>query len=179
MKKILIIIIAIWTACSPVRQSTDTPTAPKVEIPNEVNSCITNKQYRMRLKFVKDSMRIEAKKQKQEVKYIYKTKRDSVYLDKYIYRIDSRLLQDSLKAYKQMYRDSIKASVPINKQNQKTARTQERKQEKTKQDSIKQASKTDRTELRQSGKTKRRKWCMWLLIGFAGGVLVSNVRFRR
>ena len=128
---------------------------------------MTDKQYRMRLAFVKDSLQIEANNQKREIKYEYKYLRDSIYLDKVIYKFDTKRFNDSLNTIKKMYKDSMKASVPIAKAQEKTNRTDIRKTEKT-----------ERSVHRQDEKTKRSKWWVWLVVGFCGGVVVCNVKIR-
>lgn len=121
----------------------------------------------MRLDFVKDSMRIAGRVVKTEIKYEYKTKHDSIYLEKVIYKFDTKRFSDSLNTVKTMYKDSLKAQVPITKAQEKTNRTDIRKTEKT-----------DRTSIRQQEKTKRYKWWIWLAIGFVSGILVSNIKLR-
>lgn len=161
----IFVILLTLTSCSTSKQAPHNTQYPTLNTPSD--SCMTDKQYRMRLAFVKDSLQIEAKNQKREIKYEYRYHRDSIYLEKVIYKFDTKRFNDSLNTIKSMYKDSMRASVPIAKAQEKTNRTDIRKTEKT-----------ERSVHRQEEKTKRSKWWVWLVVGFAGGIAISNVKFR-
>lgn len=117
---------------------------------------LTDKQWRKYLQFVKDSLKIEAKTKQVEIRYEYKTIRDSFAYEKIIYKFDTKRFADSLKAIKQMYQDSLDAQVKLNKSDNSLKKT-ELKQE-TKQDKI--AKRTSR-------------WWVWVIIGFCLGCLTK------
>lgn len=119
-----------------------------------VDSCLTNKQYRLYLNFVKDSLKIEKKRLKDSLKYELRYKkqdvkiiRDSFKFEKVVYKIDFKAMNDSLRTMRLIYKDSLKAYQSMHKELQKT----------------------NRTEIRQTEKTKRRKIPVWFWI--AGGVM--------
>lgn len=185
---ITIMLMLLLMACSSSRKSGDTPIAlPTANI--QADSCMTEKQYKMRLQFVLDSMKIESKNAKTEIKHDTKVQRDSIDAEKAMHKIDAKVLQDSIKANKKLYQDAIKsnrkmyqdsldtyrkvfqdsmqAMIPITKQQEKTVRAE-----------IKQENRTDRSIHRQEEKTKRSKWWVWLIVGFTLGILVSNIKIR-
>lgn len=108
------------------------------------DSCLTDRQFKQYLKFVKDSMKIENQRTKIEYKYI----RDTV-------RIIEKTKRDDLR------------------QSNKTERTNILQDNKTVRDTTKQTEKTNRTQIRQEEKTKRTKWWVWFLFGFGTAIVLN------
>lgn len=131
------------------------------------DSCLTNKQYKRYLNFVKDSMRIENKKQRHIVKYEYKIKHDSIVKDKYIYKFDSRRFKDSLKSIRKRFKQHSKQVTKQSKYKEKTNRTGSR-----------QNLRTYRTNIRQTQKTKRYKWWICLIVGLSIGFVVGKIKLK-
>lgn len=131
------------------------------------DTCLTDKQLKTYYNFVKDSLKIELKRDKQ----IRKKEVDSLKIElkrlksdnsvvKYVTRFDTKRFNDSITKVRQMYSDSLKVA--------KTA--------------IKQENKTIRTEVRQENKTERAKLNRWLIffiglgIGFLSRYVVKIVK---
>lgn len=110
---------------------------------------LTDKQWRKYLQFVKDSLKIEAKTKQVEIRYEYKTIRDSFDFEKIIYKFDTKRFADSLKAIKQMYQDSLDAQVKLNKSDNSLKKTE-----------LKQETKRDKITKRTSN------WWVWIIVGF-------------
>jgi ABC-type Na+ efflux pump permease subunit len=107
------------------------------------DTCLTDKQFKTYLKFVKDSMKIENQRTKIEYKYI----RDTVRIVERSNRVDLR-------------------------QENKTERTNILQNAKTVRDTTKQAEKTNRTQIKQEEKTKRNKSFTWFLVGVVVGLVI-------
>lgn len=159
MKKISIIILlgAFFASCgTPKKVEYITTTKP-------ADSCLTNNQYRQYLNFVRDSMRIEAKK------------------EKVVIRFDNHRFNDSLNTIRQLFDRQLKEATKQHEQQTevdkqevkekgKTSRTEAKQEGKTSRTEAEQEGKTSRTEVRQEEKTKRGcKWWLWILIGFVLG----------
>ena len=118
-------------------------------ISTQNNDCeMTDKQWRKYLNFVKDSLKIEAKTKQIEIKYEYKTVRDSFAYEKIVYKFDTKKFADSLKAVKQMYSDSLTYRIKLVKSDNGLIKSE-----------IKQEKKTERTKARND------RW-VWIFIGF-------------
>ena len=116
------------------------------------DTCLTDKQLRLYFNFVKDSMKIENKAQKQRDKNeidslkieLKKHKSDNTVI-KYEIKFDTKRFSDSITTIRKMYADSLKV-----------AKTQ-----------IKQENKTERVEIRQENKTERARYNRWVLVVIA------------
>lgn len=148
MKKISIIILlgAFFASCgTPKKVEYITTTRP-------ADSCLTNNQYRQYLRFVRDSMRIEAKK------------------EKVVIRFDNRRFNDSLNTIRQLFDRQLKEATKQHNQDVKVDKQVAKQEGKTSRTKAKQENKTERTQVRQEEKTKRGcKWWLWILIGFVLG----------
>lgn len=159
MKKISIIILlgAFFASCgTPKKVEYITTTRP-------ADSCLTNNQYRQYLRFVRDSMRIEAEKEKVVIRFDNRRFNDSLNT---IRQLFDRQLKEATKQHKQ----DVKVDKQVAKQEGKTSRVEAQQTGRTERIEIKQESKTDRTQIRQEEKTKRgcKRW-LWILIGFVVG----------
>lgn len=159
MKKISIIILlgAFFASCgTPKKIEYITTTRP-------ADSCLTNNQYRQYLRFVRDSMRIEAEKEKVVIRFDNRRFNDSLNT---IRQLFDRQLKEATKQHKQ----DVKVDKQVAKQEGKTSRVEAQQTGRTERIEIKQESKTDRTQIRQEEKTKRgcKRW-LWILIGFVVG----------
>lgn len=141
MKKILILLLL--TSCTATKHVATNTSIPR---PTHIqpDSCLTDKQFKTYLKFVKDSMKIENQRTKIEYKYI----RDTVRIIEKTKRVDLR-------------------------QDNKTERINARQDNKTIRDKTKQEQKTNRTQIRQEEKTKRTKWYVWFIFGFGTAVIIN------
>src|SRR5690554_4961768 len=164
LNKVLIVLVIAMTfsSCGTVQDvATTSANIPKPTY-LQPDTCLTDKQLKHYYKFVKDSLRIELRRDRQ----IRKKEIDSLKIElkmlksdnsvvKYITRFDTKRFNDSIKRIKQMYSDSLKVA--------KTA--------------IKQENKTIRTEVRQENKTERAKLNRWWIffIGLGVGVLSRYV----
>lgn len=159
MKKISIIILlgAFFASCgTPKKVEYITTTRP-------ADSCLTNNQYRQYLRFVRDSMRIEAEKEKVVIRFDNRRFNDSLNT---IRQLFDRQLKEATKQHNQ----DVKVDKQVAKQEGKTSRVEAQQTGRTERIEIKQESKTDRTQIRQEEKTKRGcKWWLWILIGFVVG----------
>ena len=144
--KYIVFILFLLASCNLTKQTTTTNTAIPRPTHIQPDTCLTNKQFKQYLKFVKDSMKIENQRTKIEYKYI----RDTVSLTEKTKRVDLR-------------------------QDNKTERRNILENAKTVRDTTKQAKKTNRTQIRQNEKTKRSKWYVWFLIGALSAVVVMFV----
>lgn len=143
------------------------------------DSCLTNKQYKLYLHFVKDSMKIESNKQKNELKYGNKNLKDSL---KIIRTMFDRAMKEATKQHKQdagVNKQDVKEDGKTQrtqaKEEGKTERTQAKQEGKTERVEAKQDGYTARTQTRQEEKTKRGcKWWLWLMIGFG----LAKIPFR-
>lgn len=152
-----------FTSCGTVQ---DVTTATSANIPKptyiQPDTCLTDKQLKAYYNFVKDSMRIELRRDRQ----IRKKEIDSLKIElkmlksdnsvvKYVTRFDTKRFNDSITQIRRMYSDSLKVA--------KIA--------------VKQENKTIRTEVRQENKTERAKLNRWLVffIGIGFGVLSRYV----
>lgn len=165
LNKVLIVLVIAMTlsSCGTVQ---DVPTVTSSHIPKpthlQPDTCLTDKQLRQYYSFVKDSMRIENRRdrqvQKKEIdslKIQLKMLKSDNSVIKYVTRFDTKRFNDSITKVRQMYSDSLKVA--------KIA--------------IKQENKTVRTEVRQENKTERAKLNRWLIffIGVGVGVLSRYV----
>lgn len=146
MKKIIFILL-FFTSCTATKHVATNTAIPR---PTHIqpDSCLTDKQLKTYLKFVKDSMKIENQRTKIEYKYI----RDTI-----------RIVE--------------KAKVKNVKQEEKTARIETKEEGKTDRVVVKEEGKTDRTEVRQENKTERAKLNRWMLffIGLGIGILIPII----
>lgn len=112
---ILILSVILLTSCATKHVATNTA----IPLPTHIqpDSCLTDRQFKQYLKFVKDSMKIENQRTKIEYKYI----RDTI-------RITEKTKRDDLR------------------QSNKTERTNILQDNKTVRDTTKQAEKTKRTK---------------------------------
>lgn len=158
----VIFLALIITSCSNSKQVI----APVANIPKpthlQPDTCLTDKQLRQYYNFVKDSLKIELRRDKQtskkeidSLRIALKMLKSDNSVVKYITKFDTKRFNDSITKVKQMYSDSLKVA--------KIA--------------IKQENKTVRTEVRQENKTERAKLNRWLIffIGLAVGVLSRYV----
>lgn len=161
MVRILIIFILFLTSCSTQKETVALASIPK---PTHLqpDTCLTDKQLRQYYNFVKDSLKIELRRDKQ----VRKKEIDSLKIQlkmlksdnktvRYITKFDTKRFNDSITKVRQMYSDSLKVA--------KIA--------------IKQENKTVRTEVRQENKTERAKLNRWLIffIGLGVGVAIPIV----
>ena len=142
MKKILFLLLLL-TSCTATKHVATNTFVPRPTY-IQPDTCLTDKQFKAYLKFVKDSMKIENQRTKIEYKYI----RDTV-------RIVERTERANLR------------------QENKTERTNTLQANKTVRDTTKQAEKTNRTQIRQEEKTKRTKWWVWFLFGFGTAIILN------
>lgn len=158
----VIFLALIITSCSNSKQVI----APVANIPKpthlQPDTCLTDKQLRQYYNFVKDSLKIELRRDKQtskkeidSLRIALKMLKSDNSVVKYITKFDTKRFNDSIREVKQMYSDSLKVA--------KIA--------------IKQENKTIRTEVRQENKTERAKLNRWLIffIGLGAGVLSRYV----
>lgn len=163
MKKLLLLItLPLFISCKSVQMTS----VPMTTIPKpthlQPDTCLTDKQLRQYYNFVKDSMRIENRRDRQ----VRKKELDSLKIElkmlksdnktvRYITRFDTKRFNDSIKKVRQMYSDSLKVA--------KIA--------------VKQENKTIRTEVRQDNKTERAKLNRWLIffIGLCTGIVIPIV----
>src|SRR5690554_2198471 len=165
LNKILIALVIVLTlsSCGTVK---DVTTVKSEHIPKptylQPDTCLTDKQLKQYYKFVKDSLRIELRRDKQtskkeidSLKIQLKMLKSDNKTVRYITRFDTKRFNDSIKRIKQMYSDSLKVA--------KVA--------------VKQENKTVRTEVRQENKTERAKLNRRLIfyIGLGVGVLSRYV----
>lgn len=160
MKKIFILLL-ILTSCSTSKEMVTSSSIPK---PTHLqpDTCLTDKQLRQYYNFVKDSLKIELRRDKQtskkeidSLKIELKMLKSDNSVVKYVTKFDTKRFNDSITKVRQMYSDSLKVA--------KVA--------------IKQENKTTRTEVRQENKTERAKLNRWMLffIGLGIGVLSRYV----
>lgn len=94
MKKILYIALIMIASCGTKKDIQVNTIIPDLKIKN----CdLTDKQWKKYLKFVKDSMKIEASVKKTEIKYEYKIIRDSFSYKKVVTKFNHKSFSDSLK----------------------------------------------------------------------------------
>lgn len=164
MKKISIIILlgAFFASCgTPKKVEYITTTRP-------ADSCLTNNQYRQYLRFVRDSMRIEAEKEKVVIRFDNRRFNDSLNT---IRQLFDRQLKEATKQHNQ----DVKVDKQVAKQEGKTSRTEAKQEGKTSRTAAKQENKTERTQVRQEEKTKRGcKWWLWILIGVVLGKIKTK-----
>src|SRR5690554_3955628 len=163
MKKLLfIIIIPLFISCKSVQTTTVPMTSVSTPTHLQPDTCLTDKQLKHYYKFVKDSLKIELRRDKQtrkkeidSLKIQLKMLKSDNKTVRYITRFDTKRFNDSIKRIKQMYSDSLKVA--------KVA--------------VKQENKTVRTEVRQENKTERAKLNRRLIfyIGLGVGVLSRYV----
>lgn len=163
LNKVLIILILFLTSCSTSKEIV-TSTNERIPKPTHLqpDTCLTDKQLRQYYNFVKDSLKIELKRDKQaskkeidSLKIELKMLKSDNSVVKYVTRFDTKRFNDSITKVRQMYSDSLKVA--------KIA--------------VKQENKTVRTEIRQENKTERAKLNRWLIffIGLGVGVIVVVV----
>lgn len=145
--KYIVFILFLLASCNLTKQTTTT-TNKAIPRPTHIqpDTCLTDKQFKQYLKFVKDSMKIENQRTKIEYKYI----RDTVRITEKTKRTDLR-------------------------QENKTKRTNINQNAKTVRDNTKQAQKTNRTQIRQEEKTKRTKWWVWFIFGFISAFVIRLI----
>lgn len=140
---ILILSVILLTSCATKHVATNTAIPRPTHI--QPDSCLTDRQFKQYLKFVKDSMKI--KNQRTKIKYKY--------------------IRDTIRITEKTKRDDLR-------QSNKTERTNILQDNKTVRDTTKQAEKTNRTQIRQEEKTKRTKWWFWFLFGFGTAIILGN-----
>lgn len=158
-----LLILFLLTSCS---TSKETVTSTNEHIPKpthiQPDTCLTDKQLKAYYKFVKDSLKIELRRDKQaskkeidSLKIELKMLKSDNKTVRYITKFDTKRFNDSITKVRQMYADSLKVA--------KIA--------------IKEENKTIRTEVRQENKTERAKLNRWLIffIGVGVGVLSRYV----
>lgn len=161
MVRSLFIILLFLTSCTSTKHVATNTAIPR---PTHLqpDTCLTDKQLKAYYKFVKDSLKIELRRDKQtqkkeidSLKIELKMLRSDNSVIKYVTRFDTKRFNDSITKVKQMYSDSLKVA--------KTA--------------IKQENKTIRTEVRQENKTERAKLNRWWIffIGVGIGILSRYV----
>lgn len=160
MKKLLIFLL-ILTSCSTSKETVTSTSIPKPTY-LQTDTCLTDKQLKTYYNFVKDSLKIELKRDKQlskkeidSLKIELKRLKSDNSVIKYVTRFDTKRFNDSMTKVRQMYSDSLKVA--------KTA--------------IKQENKTARTEVRQENKTERAKLNRWLIffIGLCVGIVIPLI----
>ena len=160
MKKFLILLLFL-TSCNTSKETVTSTNIPK---PTHLqpDTCLTDKQLKTYYKFVKDSLKIELKRDKQaskkeidSLKIELKMLRSDNSVVKYVTRFDTKRFNDSITKVRQMYSDSLKVAKMA----------------------IKEENKTIRTEVRQENKTERAKLNRWLLffIGLCIGFLIPII----
>lgn len=163
MKKIFILLL-ILTSCSTSKETVTLTTSVHIPKPTylQPDTCLTDKQLKTYYNFVKDSLKIELRRDKQtqkkeidSLKIELKMLRSDNNVIKYVTKFDTKRFNDSITKVRQMYSDSLKVA--------KIA--------------IKQENKTIRTEVRQENKTERAKLNRWLIffIGVGVGVVIPIV----
>lgn len=153
---IFILFILLFSACgaSKTTQAISRSTISHIQ----PDTCLTDKQLRLYFNFVKDSMKIESKNEKQRankeidsLKIELKKHRSDNEVIKYVVKFDTKRFNDSISTISKMYADSLSAVVKVNKQE----------------------NKTDRVEIRQENRTERAKLNRWVIffIGLGLGFL--------
>lgn len=165
LNKVLIVLVIAMTlsSCGTVQ---DVPTVTSSHIPKpthlQPDTCLTDKQLRQYYNFVKDSLKIELRRDKQtskkeidSLRIALKMLKSDNSVVKYITKFDTKRFNDSITKVRQMYSDSLKVA--------KIA--------------VKQENKTVRTEVRQENKTERAKLSRWWLffIGLGVGIVSRYV----
>lgn len=157
----IILLALIATSCSNSKQiiAPDVIATPAYLQPD---TCLTDKQLKQYYNFVKDSMKIELKRDKQtskkeidSLKIELKRLKSDNSVVKYVTRFDTKRFNDSITKVRQMYSDSLKVAKVVARQENKTVRT----------------------EVRQENKTERAKLNRWLMffIGVGVGVVIPIV----
>lgn len=134
---IFILFIPLFVACGTSKpMQTNQPLTTISHI--QPDTCLTDKQLRLYFKFVKDSMKIENKAQKQRdkkeidsLKIELKKHRSDNTVIKYEIKFDTKRFNDSISTIRQMYSDSLKFAKVAVKQENKTFRTEVRQENKT------------------------------------------------
>lgn len=164
MKKLLLLIILpIFISCKSQEKLFMPPTT-SIQTPTHLqpDTCLTDKQLKQYYNFVKDSLKIELRRDKQirkkeidSLKIQLKMLRSDNSVVKYITKFDTKRFNDSITKVRQMYSDSLKVAKVVARQENKTVRT----------------------EVRQENKTERAKLNRWLIffIGLGIGVLSRYV----
>lgn len=156
----VIFLALIITSCSNSKQVI----APVANIPKpthlQPDTCLTDKQLRQYYNFVKDSLKIELRRDKQtskkeidSLRIALKMLKSDNSVVKYITKFDTKRFNDSITKVRQMYSDSLKVAKMA----------------------IKQENKTIRTEVRQEQKTERAKLNRWLIFFIGMGVGVISI----
>lgn len=159
----VIFLALIITSCSNSKQVI-APVATSIQTPTylQPDTCLTDKQLRQYYNFVKDSLKIELRSDKQtskkeidSLKIELKMLKSDNSVIKYVTKFDTKRFNDSITKVKQMYSDSLKVAKMV----------------------VKQENKTVRTEVRQENKTERAKLNRWWIffIGLGVGVLSRYV----
>lgn len=163
MVRILIILILFLISCSTSKEIV-APANESIPKPTylQPDTCLTDKQLKHYYNFVKDSLKIELRRDRQ----IRKKENDSLKIGlkmlksdnsviKYVTRFDTKRFNDSITKVRQMYSDSLKVAKVVARQENKTVRT----------------------EVRQENKTERAKLNRWLIffIGLGIGIVIPIV----
>lgn len=159
----ILILILLLASCSTSKEAATTTTA-SIQTPTHLqpDTCLTDKQLKTYYNFVKDSLKIELKRDKQvskkeidSLKIELKRLRSDNSVVKYVTKFDTKRFNDSITKIKQMYSDSLKVARLA----------------------VKEGNKTARTEVRQENKTERAKLNRWMLffIGLGIGILSRYV----
>jgi hypothetical protein len=113
--KYIVFILFLLASCNLTKQAVTTKAVPK---PTHIqpDTCLTDKQFKQYLKFVKDSMKIENQRTKIEYKYIRDTVRISGQTKIKILREEGKIIRDTVRVKEKTKRTTIR-------QNEKTKRT--------------------------------------------------------
>lgn len=144
MKKLLIFLL-ILTSCNTSKETVTSTTAIPKPTHLQPDTCLTDKQLKAYYKFVKDSLKIELRRDKQtskkeidSLKIELKMLRSDNSVIKYVTRFDTKRFNDSITKVRQMYSDSLKSVVKINTSDNRAKKTE-----------IRQDKRTERTQARQ------------------------------
>lgn len=173
MRLIALLLIILLASCNNSKQVIAPASSIQTPTHLQPDTCLTDKQLKQYYNFVKDSLKIELRRDRQ----IRKKENDSLKIElkmlksdnsviKYVTRFDTKRFNDSITKITQMYSDSLKVAKVVVKEENKTVRTE-----------VRQDNKTDRTDTRQENKTERAKLNRWLIffIGLVVGVLSRYV----
>lgn len=132
---LFILVVVLGFGCSSSKEfPTSTQSVPK---PTHIqpDTCLTDRQFRQYLSFVKDSMRIENRRIKIE------------------YRFDNNRFSDSIKQIERTLREQINADYKFLRDSLRLAKVEVKQKSKAK----KVEEKTKRVEVRQENRTERAK----------------------
>lgn len=163
MVRILIILVLFLTSCGTVQDVTTVTSSNIPKLPHlQPDTCLTDKQLKAYYNFVKDSLKIELRRDKQtskkeidSLKIELKMLKSGNKTVRYTTKFDTKRFNDSITKVRQMYSDSLKVAKLV----------------------VKQENKTVRTEVKQENKTERAKLNRWLIffIGLGVGVVIPII----